>query len=74
LLGADPVASATQWEESEEKLVARVMGFRPFAQAMHQSRQVYDRLAANDPSKLEQTDYLKEFTRYGVVTTTPPVR
>jgi len=74
LLEADPVASQVEWDEPEEKLVARVMGSSQFMEALRQSRDMYERLAANDPSKLEKTAFLDEYKRYGIVTGTPPVR
>jgi hypothetical protein len=74
LLEADPVASHVEWDEPEEKLVARVMGSSQFMEALRQSRDMYERLAANDPSKLEKTAYLEEYKRYGIVTGPSPAR
>jgi hypothetical protein len=74
LLAADPVASKLEWDEPEEKLVARVMGNSQFADAMRKSRDMYERLAANDPAKLKDSEFLEEYTRYGVVAGTPSVR
>lgn len=74
LLEADPVASQVEWDEPEEKLVARAMGNSQFADAMRNSREMYDRLAADDPSKAGTTRYLEEYKRYGIVTGGLPVR
>ena len=66
LLDTELVASKIDLDESNEKLVSRMKGHPEFVAAMSKSREAYQQLAINNPGKLAGTDYLREYTRFGL--------